>query len=143
MGFYFGVKQGQAYTTMRALLGCFLLFTSAFSLGLEQNLKFQRFKSKYGKIYQNAEEEKLRFNIFLENIEKAEAHNKIASTYTKGVNEWSDMTQAEWEATPQCGVDSTTSGHVCQGGPGNDQLHVCGMCGMLFETSFPLGAHKL
>jgi len=364
---------------MRALLGCFLLFTSAFSLGLEQNLKFQRFKSKYGKIYQNAEEEKLRFNIFLENIEKAEAHNKIASTYTKGVNEWSDMTQAEWEAmylggykhiathtkqaerrmypdmkdlpasidwrekgaitavknqgacgscwafgtteqiesytaiatgelvelsaqqvtsctpnpltcggtggcmgstpplgynyvqlfgqvaeadypyvsgtttnteeceydlsslnpvasitgydnlpsndqeavmnhiatvgplsisvaassfkdyhggvfsgcdyegniqlnhavqlvgygseggvdywlvrnswgsnwgeegyirllreaTPQCGVDSTTSGHVCQGGPGNDQLHVCGMCGMLFETSFPLGAHKL
>jgi len=47
------------------------------------------------------------------------------------------------EAEPQCGIDTTTSGHVCQGGPGNEMLHVCGMCGMLFETSFPLGAHKL
>jgi len=43
----------------------------------------------------------------------------------------------------RCGTDTTTSGHVCQGGPGNEMLHVCGMCGMLFETSFPLGAHKL
>eukprot|EP00091_Calanus_sinicus_P005876 TRINITY_DN163_c0_g2_i1.p1 TRINITY_DN163_c0_g2~~TRINITY_DN163_c0_g2_i1.p1 ORF type:complete len:212 (-),score=50.53 TRINITY_DN163_c0_g2_i1:37-597(-) len=47
------------------------------------------------------------------------------------------------EATPGCGTDTTTSGHVCEGGPGNAMLHVCGMCGMLFETSFPLGAHKL
>jgi len=47
------------------------------------------------------------------------------------------------EENPGCGTDTTTSGHVCQGGPGNDMLHVCGMCGMLFETSFPLGAHKL
>jgi cathepsin L len=44
------------------------------------------------------------------------------------------------EANPQCGTDSTTTGHVCEGGPGMDSLHVCGMCGMLFETSYPLGA---
>jgi len=43
------------------------------------------------------------------------------------------------EAEPRCGVDSNTSGHVCEGGPGNDLLNVCGMCGMLFETSYPLG----
>jgi len=47
------------------------------------------------------------------------------------------------EAEPGCGTDTTTTGHVCAGGPGNDILHVCGMCGMLFETSFPLGAHRL
>jgi len=47
------------------------------------------------------------------------------------------------ETEPRCGTDTTTSGHVCEGGPGNDILHVCGMCGMLFETSFPLGAHLL
>lgn len=47
------------------------------------------------------------------------------------------------EASPGCGTDTTTSGHVCQGGPGNDILHVCGMCGMLFETSYPLGAHRI
>ena len=45
------------------------------------------------------------------------------------------------EASPQCGVDSTTTGHVCEGGPGDgDELHVCGMCGVLFEVSYPLGA---
>jgi len=47
------------------------------------------------------------------------------------------------EANPGCGTDTTTSGHVCAGGPGNDVLHVCGMCGMLFETSYPLGAKLL
>jgi cathepsin L len=47
------------------------------------------------------------------------------------------------ETTPGCGTDSTTTGHVCENGPGMDELHVCGMCGMLFETSFPLGAHNL
>jgi len=47
------------------------------------------------------------------------------------------------EASPGCGTDTTTSGHVCAGGPGNDVLHVCGMCGMLFETSYPLGAHLM
>jgi len=48
------------------------------------------------------------------------------------------------ESEPGCGVDSTTSGHVCADGPGyDDALHVCGMCGMLFETSYPLGAHLI
>ena len=47
------------------------------------------------------------------------------------------------ETSPGCGTDTTTSGHVCQGGPGNDILHVCGMCGMLFETSYPMGARKI
>jgi len=47
------------------------------------------------------------------------------------------------EANPGCGTDTKTSGHVCAGGPGNDVLHVCGMCGMLFETSYPLGAKLL
>merc|ERR550519_3167985 len=47
------------------------------------------------------------------------------------------------EEKPGCGTDSTTDGHVCENGPGQDELHVCGMCGMLFETSFPLGATSL
>ena len=47
------------------------------------------------------------------------------------------------EAAPQCGLDTSTAGHVCQGGPGSQQLTVCGMCGMLFETSYPRGAHKI
>lgn len=47
------------------------------------------------------------------------------------------------EAEPNCGTDTATTGHVCAGGPGSDILHVCGMCGMLFETSYPLGARRL
>jgi len=42
----------------------------------------------------------------------------------------------------QCGTDSTPmDGTACVGGPGNDEQHVCGQCGVLFDTSYPLGAH--
>jgi len=47
------------------------------------------------------------------------------------------------EANPQCGWDSTTEAHVCVGGPGATGFKVCGMCGMLTETSYPLGAKLL
>ena len=30
---------------------------------------------------------------------------------------------------------------VVQDGPGWDEQHVCGMCGVLFDTVYPLGAH--
>merc|ERR1712038_840314 len=42
----------------------------------------------------------------------------------------------------QCGTDSTPmDGTACVGGPGNDEQHVCGQCGVLFDVSWPLGAH--
>ena len=45
------------------------------------------------------------------------------------------------DATAQCGTDSTPmDGTACVGGPGTDQQHVCGMCGILYDMSFPLGA---
>jgi len=47
------------------------------------------------------------------------------------------------ETTAQCGTDSTPmDGTACAGGPGNDEQHVCGECGVLFDTSYPLGAHE-
>merc|ERR1711890_85081 len=46
------------------------------------------------------------------------------------------------DAKAQCGTDSKPmDGTACQGGPGNDEQHVCGQCGILFDCSFPLGAH--
>merc|ERR1712002_210841 len=46
------------------------------------------------------------------------------------------------ESSEVCGVDSTPmDGTACEGGPGNDQQTVCGMCGVLFDVSYPLGAH--
>jgi len=47
------------------------------------------------------------------------------------------------DAEAQCGTDSTPmDGTACSGGPGSDEQHVCGQCGVLFDTSFPLGAHN-
>jgi len=48
--------------------------------------------------------------------------------------------QRESEVT--CGINSTPmDGTACEGGPGNDQQTVCGMCGVLFDSSYPLGAY--
>merc|ERR1711887_294353 len=46
------------------------------------------------------------------------------------------------ESTMECGTDSTPmDGTACVGGPGNDEQHVCGQCGVLYDMSYPLGAH--
>jgi hypothetical protein len=45
------------------------------------------------------------------------------------------------ESETTCGEDTTPmSGTACVGGPGNDVQKVCGMCGVLFDSSYPLGA---
>jgi len=45
--------------------------------------------------------------------------------------------------TPACGVNSTPmDGTACLGGPGNDEQNVCGMCGMLLDSTYPLGVRK-
>merc|ERR1712025_562153 len=42
------------------------------------------------------------------------------------------------QSTAQCGTDSTPmDGTACVGGPGNDEQHVCGQCGVLFDVSYP------
>jgi len=41
----------------------------------------------------------------------------------------------------QCGVNSDPlNGSACVGGPGSNQQTVCGMCGMLLDASYPIGA---
>ena len=47
------------------------------------------------------------------------------------------------DSEAQCGTDSSPmDGTACVDGPGNDEQHVCGQCGVLFDTSYPLGAHN-
>jgi len=42
----------------------------------------------------------------------------------------------------ECGTDSTPlSGVACEG-DGQDTQHVCGQCGVLFDTNYPIGATK-
>lgn len=47
------------------------------------------------------------------------------------------------ESSMECGTNSTPmDGTACVGGPGNDEQHVCGQCGVLYDVSYPLGAHS-
>jgi len=82
---------------MRFLFCLAVLVSATLCLDLEHQQKFQDFKTKFSKDYKTADEEKLRFDIFRRNLAEVDAHNMGGSSYTKGINEWSDLTQAEWE----------------------------------------------
>ena len=60
---------------------------------------FEQYKSDYSKKYMKEGEEQYRKNIFLRNLIKIEEHNaNPKNTYTLGVNQFTDLTQAEFEA---------------------------------------------
>ena len=51
---------------------------------------------------------------------------------------WSYITLTVMRAVPCC---SPGDGTGCEAGPGWEEQHVCGQCGLLFDASYPLGAH--
>ena len=56
---------------------------------------------------------------------------------------WGENGFIKMKRTAECGVNSTPmDGTACVGGPGNDEQTVCGMCGMLLDTTYPLGVQK-
>ena len=66
---------------------------------LTREEQFERFKQKFGKEYNSGAEERLRFDVFSANVAAVESHNAArTSSYTRGINQWSDLTQEEWEA---------------------------------------------
>merc|ERR1711872_964543 len=142
--------------TMKLLLvSCLAAAALAHNADYTQ-LQFAQFKEQVGKTYLSRAEHNLRFDIFKTNMKKMEEHNKSGASWKMGMNQFSDLTQAEFESmylggyirlqrqsTAQCGTDSTPmDGTACVGGPGNDEQHVCGQCGVLFDVSYPLGAHE-
>lgn len=61
--------------------------------------EFHKFKTDFGKTYK-PEEELYRFNIFVQNLAKIEAHNSDSKqTYTLGVTQFADMTGEEFVGT--------------------------------------------
>jgi len=60
---------------------------------------FSSYKADYAKIYADLAEEQYRKTIFLRNIIKIEEHNADKTqTYTKGINQFSDLTDEEFKA---------------------------------------------
>jgi len=60
-------------------------------------LMFKNFKQRFGRSYESAVEESTRFNVFIENMKKAEKLMKVNPLATFGANEFADMTAAEFK----------------------------------------------
>ena len=99
---------------MKCVLAIIALFSaSALALSNEELLnQFSGFKARFGKVYPSQEEEHRRFLIFTENVLEAERHNRGESSWTKGINKWSDLGQAEWEETYLTGYKRMVPGEV-------------------------------
>ncbi|XP_023340740.1 ervatamin-C [Eurytemora carolleeae] len=61
--------------------------------------EFLRFKEKYGKVYQTKAIEEERFEIFKANFYKSLRQNKMISSYTTGITQFSDLTEQEFKDT--------------------------------------------
>jgi C1A family cysteine protease len=60
--------------------------------------EFSRFAATFNRTYSSATEKALRFEIFMDNIDKINAHNAQGKSWTMGVNQFADMTQHEFAA---------------------------------------------
>merc|ERR1712244_151885 len=61
-------------------------------------LQFAQFREQYGKVYKTRTEHQMRFDIFQANLKKIEEHNKSGASWKKGINQFSDLTEAEFQA---------------------------------------------
>jgi len=63
-----------------------------------EEVEFQEFMSRHSKSYASEEEYRLRFNIFRDNSAYIRVFNSLGNTWTLGVNEFTDMTNAEFRS---------------------------------------------
>jgi len=79
----------------------FVALAAAAPANMELQTMFTEFKQTYGKTY-TSEEEAQRFQVFQENVAFINKHNAAfeagTETYTVGVNQFADMTIAEFKA---------------------------------------------
>ena len=72
----------------------------AISLAKHTRLQqFNEFKAKFQKKYASTGEELNRLRIFSANVEEIERHNAGESSYTKGINAFTDLTAEEFKET--------------------------------------------
>merc|ERR1712042_279805 len=59
---------------------------------------FAKFQQEHNKEYKTRAEHNHRFNVFAENVKKINEHNSAGHSYQKGINQFSDLTDAEFKA---------------------------------------------
>jgi hypothetical protein len=85
------------------LISTLLLATALFAVYHQEArsspCSFADYKQTYSKVYAKAGEEEYRKAIFLRNLGKIQQHNgNISSTWEMGVNQFTDLTEAEFAA---------------------------------------------
>ncbi len=69
------------------------------SVQTDMTLRWQDFKTKYGKTYSDLTEETKRFNIFIANFQRAKKMNaEHGEPYPFGITQFSDLTAQEFKA---------------------------------------------
>jgi hypothetical protein len=71
---------------------------------LDLKTRFEAFKTQFEKTY-TADEEEAAFNAFSLNDQKIQKYNSQDLTYTLGHNEWSDMTEEEFNSVMLSGYN--------------------------------------
>merc|ERR1719370_907194 len=92
---------------MKLLILSTLLAVSLASSLRYDEVRFAQFKEQFGKQYHTRSEHQRRFNIFSENLKKYEEHNKSGASWTMGVNQFSDLTEAEFDTFHMGGYKKT------------------------------------
>jgi len=64
----------------------------------EQQARFNAWSASYGKVYQSAEESAYRFTVYQDNALFVEQHDAEARGFTVALNEFADLTSAEFNA---------------------------------------------
>ena len=71
---------------------------------LDERLQFYKFQDRFKKFYDTEEEEEGRFHVFRENLRDIILHNLDNNkTFTKGINQFTDMTPQEFKDFVQRG----------------------------------------
>merc|ERR1711874_199541 len=101
-----GMSRGHSDMKLLIALSTLLALSFASSLRYDE-VRFAQFKEQFGKQYHTRSEHQRRFNIFSENLKKYEEHNKSGASWTMGVNQFSDLTEAEFESFHMGGYKKT------------------------------------
>lgn len=68
--------------------------------GSSMRARHEEWMTQYGRVYKDAKEKEMHFNIFKENVEHIESFNKFGSKpYKLGINQFTDLTNEEFKAS--------------------------------------------
>jgi C1A family cysteine protease len=81
-----------------ALVVCFAVLASASLTEEENQFLFTKWIAQYGKSYETNDFFN-RYNVFKANVQKIQDHNSGNESYTLGMNQFGDLTEAEFKAT--------------------------------------------